>query len=431
MIRHTRGFLGGSRPSSLAALFVGVLVSSTTQRTAAARSRALRASSWSSSGALQQLNVKSVGASVDFIDGYDAGAAGTCDMTSLGGTVCYADHRALLMPPAVVRGLVGRYTFDEPAALDSSGNAHHGSQIIHGPSPAGSGHSAFFQRTFVTLPNSAHLQAEDFSYSLWVYIIEEDDGVGADHAPQWCPLLRKGVHVPEAREFSSSPALLYSHGTGQLRASVTTSLHPASMDGEHVDSNARLLPNRWMHLAIVHHKSKLLLYVNGILDSATTLRGNALPNAHPLYVGGDPFTTQYCEHAVYMDELRIYNTALLPHELQAEGAMALGGADPSFVHLGCTSCDVLQAARSCPANRHVCSSLELHTGAYQVARALGWLRFGAHVWTLAAAHQAQQQPQITGLVPAAAATAALGSHVGPTLGSPTVGLGLCCSGASP
>lgn len=425
---------GGGAAAKSAGLVVVLLAAAGTPRTGAALTRSLRGvpaespgdgSVGEGAGALLQLDARGDAAEGaiggDIGGAFGAGAAASCDLVSLGGTVCYADHRASLTPAATVRGLVGRYTFDEAAALDSSGHGHHGNEIFHGPSPAGTGHSAFFQRTFVTVPNSAQLQKKDFSYSFWVYLIEEDEGASADDAPRWCPLLRKGVHLPTAQEFASSPALLYSHGTGQLRASVTTSLHPASMDGEYVDSNARLLPNRWVHLALVHHEARLLLYVNGILDAVTALRGNVIPNAHPLYVGGDPFTAQQCVHAIYMDELRVYDRALPPHELQAEGAVALGGTDPSFVHLGCASCGLLEASRRCPASRHLCSTVELHTGAFQVARALGWLHFGAHVWTLAALRQAQLQPQAEGFLPTAS---------GSGFGKPTVGLGLCCDGAA-
>merc|ERR1719265_368245 len=109
-----------------------------------------------------------------------------------------------------------------------------------------------------------------------------------------------------------------------------------------------------------------------------------------------------------MDELRVHNHAITPHELQAEAAPALGGADPSFVHFGCIKCSLMEAAKSCPSSRHICSSLELHTGAYQVARALGWIRAGGHVWTYSALNNAK-----------------------PTKApAPSFGLGLCCLGAA-
>jgi len=337
----------------------------------------------------------------------------TCDVTSSGGPVCFAGQQAALLPPAVLPGLVGRYTFDEAAALDSSGYGHHaGADYEHAPAPGGLGHSAKFTKSFVTIPNSKELELKDFTYTFWVFRPEEEGSDPFDDTAQWCPLIRKGVHVATAREFANSPALFLSPSSGQLRLATTTETTQKKSDGEFVDSNARVLPNRWVHVAAVHHSSKLMLYVNGILDSVTVLKSPIMPNKNPLYVGGDPFTTEMCGHTIYMDELRVHNHAITPHELQAEAAPALGGADPSFVHFGCSKCSLMEAAKSCPASRHICSSLELHTGAYQVARNLGWIRAGSHVWTSAALEQAEKDP--------------LGQTTGH--GGPAVGLGLCCDG---
>jgi len=45
------------------------------------------------------------------------------------------------------------------------------------------------------------------------------------------------------------------------------------------------------------------------------------------------------------------------------------------------SCPLEEAVRSCPKDRHICTALELHTGGYLVARSIGWLEGGMHVWT--------------------------------------------------
>jgi hypothetical protein len=98
-----------------------------------------------------------------------------------------------------------------------------------------------------------------------------------------------------------------------------------------------------------------------------------------------------------------------PHELQAQAAQALGGVDPGYVRLGCMKCSVQEAANACPASRHICSSLELHTGGYQVARSMGWLQSSVHLWT----HSAVEEAPAAGMP-----------------GLPQqLGLGLCCRGA--
>jgi len=325
-------------------------------------------------------------------------------------SICFSDKRQPLLPSAVPGGLVAHYDFDADTPIDSSGNGNHAmTELYHGPSPAGSGHSGLFHKSFMMVPDSPMFKTKDFTYSFWIYIVADDEPV---HSQNWCPLIRKGINLPATQQFANAPALLFSHGTGQLRAEMTTTWKGIE-DGENVGSNARLLPDRWMHIAMVHHSAhaSLLLYVNGILDNAMTTQGDMVQNDYPLYVGGDPFTQDQCGFTAYMDELRIYSHAVPPHQLQAEAAPALGGTDPNYVHLGCLSCNLLEAAKRCPKDRHICTSIELHTGGYQVARSLGWLRSHTHVWTHAA------------VVQGAAA------HLQGTADANTVmGLGLCCEG---
>jgi len=337
-----------------------------------------------------------------------------CD-SDLSGSICYAGQQHALMANAVPPGLVGHWDFNSDVPMDSSGNGNHGvTELVHGPSPAGSGHSAAFTKTFMMVPNSAQLKLTDFTYSFWIYLM--DDGTPASatgRSATWCPLIRKGVHMVETEQFAAAPALLFNHRTGTLRAEITTS-YKGTEDGEYVDSNARLLANRWVHIAMVHHSANpsLLLYVNGILDAVLKTQGTMVNNDYPLYVGGDPFSMAQCGFTVYMDELRVYSHAVPPHHLQAEAAPALGGTDPSYVRLGCLKCSLQDAAKSCPANRHICTSMELHTGGFQVARSLGWLAAGTHVWTHAAVTKG--------------ADAEMGAQ-GKTAESSS-GLGLCCEG---
>lgn len=338
-----------------------------------------------------------------------------CDVQS-SGPICYSlsGRKDALLPNAVPRGLVGHWTFDNDAPIDSSGNGNHGvTELIHGPSPAGNGHSAAFAKTFMMVPNSELLKLSDFTYSFWVYLMDDGKPASADGSATWCPLIRKGIHMVKTEQFANAPALLFNRGSGHLRAEVTTSMD-GNEDGEYVNSNARLLPNRWVHMAMVHHSKggRLLLYVNGILDTSLKTKGTLVANDYPLYVGGDPFTMKQCGFTVYLDELRVYSHAVPPHQLAAEAAPALGGTDPTYVRLGCLKCSLEEAAKSCPANRHVCTSIELHTGGFQVARSLGWLAAGTHVWTQAAVVKKANAEQ------GAEGAASESSE----------GLGLCCEG---
>merc|ERR1719265_1734651 len=333
----------------------------------------------------------------------------SCDVSS-SGPICFSGQQQALQPSAIPNGLVGHWNFDGEVAYDASGNGNHGmTRLAHGPAPAGGGHSALFKRSFLMVPNSALLQSAEFTYSFWVYL----QHAGEDNAA-WCPILRKGIHQVETSLYESAPALEFNSRTNKLRVSLTT-IASGVEDLEYAESNARLLPNRWAHIAIVHHSTQrtLLLYVNGIMDKRMKLQGTLVLNNFPLYLGGDPFAVDHCDVTLYADELRAYNRAVFPHELGAEAAPALGGVDPSYVHLGCTGCTLEQAAQSCPASRHVCTAVELHTGGYQVARSLGWLSAGTHVWT----HSAIAKSQAAELGAQAPATAAI-----------QFGLALCCDG---
>jgi len=337
-------------------------------------------------------------------------ASQKCDLAATG-DVCYSGstgQQHVLAAPAVPAGLQARFTFDELMPLDSSGNnLHAATEVRQGPSPAGTGHSAIFDGNVLPIPQSAGLSSQDFTYSFWVYLVADSTHRFQSSSESWCPLMRKGTIQMEAQVFQSAPAIAFQPQSGLIRGIVNTH-KDSSQNGEHVTSNARLPKNRWMHLALVHHtdKKSLLLYVNGVLDSTVQLSSDVLPNDLPLYIGGDAFPMAGCEHTVYLDDLNVYGRALAPHELHAEGLAALG-VDPAFALLGCPSCSLTAAAASCPEDRHICTALELHTGGYQMARGMGWVKAGVHVWTYAQT-----------ATPAGAAGQA-------------AGLALCCEGSSP
>ena len=56
-----------------------------------------------------------------------------------------------------------------------------------------------------------------------------------------------------------------------------------------------------------------------------------------------------------------------------------------------------EAEKSCTGNYALCSSIEIHTGAYQVARNLGWLNWDTYFWTKSALNAREQYAQIKGL----------------------------------
>lgn len=225
-----------------------------------------------------------------------------------------------------------------------------------------------------------------------------------------------------APRYAASPAILFDRETRKLRIELTTNNPDTSgaagnSGGEALESNARLRKGRWFHIAVVRldGQRRTRLYVNGILDASMNTKGYTEPNDEPLYIGSDPLVNDRCDLPMYVDELKVYNRALEPDELQAEAAPALAGVEPSFVRLSCIACPLQQAVENCPAGYHICNSLELHLGGYQVARTLGWLERDARVWSHASAAAIQAPPAAAPVVPGAAQPPAAAAVLAQTL----------------
>mmetsp|Transcript_72626 Transcript_72626/g.200394 ORF Transcript_72626/g.200394 Transcript_72626/m.200394 type:complete len:441 (+) Transcript_72626:167-1489(+) len=312
-----------------------------------------------------------------------------CDVEA-SGPICLGGQSRVLLPPALPEGLVGFWPFDHSLAVDASGNNNHGTgRVRAGPALAGQGSSAFFHRSYIALPGAGALYLSDFSYTFWLYLVEERTGGTPRQGLRTCPLVRKGLErrAPspgqEVQRDAAAPAVLFDRLSRRLRVEVLTVGSEGRAVAEALESSARLAAGRWFHVAVLRIDSQRMtrLYVNGVLDNSKATQGYTSPNHEPLYIGGDPLSHEQCDVPMYIDELRVYSRPLVPDEIEAEAAPALAGIEPSFVRLGCFSCSLETAIQNCPAGYHICSSLELHTGGYQVARALGWLERGAHVWS--------------------------------------------------
>lgn len=252
------------------------------------------------------------------------------------------------------------------------------------------------------VPTSAHFDGPDFAYTLWVLLKRPDADAPAGGS---CTLVRKGGD--KAGAAGASPHIAVD---AENRLSVSLATTSAA---EALTSLARLRFETWYHVAVVRLGAArhVRLYVNGMLDTELVTDGYTEANTHPLVLGSDSPT---CGLTFYLDEVRAYGRAVSADEVGAEAAWALGGVEAAYVRLGCTSCTLDQAMASCPESYHVCTALELHTEAYRVAKSVGWIGKGVHVWTHATEANAAAQSQ---------------SGVGPggTLITDTLGLGLCCS----
>eukprot|EP00928_Gymnodinium_smaydae_P020778 TRINITY_DN18035_c0_g1_i1.p1 TRINITY_DN18035_c0_g1~~TRINITY_DN18035_c0_g1_i1.p1 ORF type:complete len:524 (-),score=108.92 TRINITY_DN18035_c0_g1_i1:108-1613(-) len=316
----------------------------------------------------------------------------------LSGPVCLGGQ--VLLPPAQPAGLVGHWSFDGDEPNDLSGSGAHGSPVVPaGPAFAGQGSSALLTGAGalgggLTIPGVQQLELRDFSYTFWLYLIDHHKAhapLASTSPPHLCALLRKGSDVERA-----APALLFDPASGRLRVTVATAPEAnASLAADEIDgetpvvpegfaSHARLSRGRWYHIALVRldGQKHTRLYINGILDATGASQGHVVPNSEPLHLGsGGAASGPHCNVPMYIDELKIYSRPVTPDELQAEAAPALAGIEPSFVRLACVDCDLRKAVESCPDEYHICDSLELHMGAYHVARSLGWLDRHTYVWS--------------------------------------------------
>ncbi len=79
---------------------------------------------------------------------------------------------------------------------------------------------------------------------------------------------------------------------------------------------APLAVNTWTHLALTYDGATLRLYVNGVQVASQAQTGNLVTSANPLQIGGDSIFGQYFQGTI--DEVRIYNQALSPSEIQTD-----------------------------------------------------------------------------------------------------------------
>ena len=81
--------------------------------------------------------------------------------------------------------------------------------------------------------------------------------------------------------------------------------------------------NTWTHLAVSYDRVTLRLYINGVQAASTPYTGAIATSANPLQIGGDSIYGQYFQGLI--DEVRVYNRALTPAEIQTDMNTAIGG----------------------------------------------------------------------------------------------------------
>jgi chitodextrinase len=100
---------------------------------------------------------------------------------------------------------------------------------------------------------------------------------------------------------------------------------------------APLPANEWTHLAVTYDMATLRLYVNGVEVSSVARTESLATSTHPLEIGGDSIYGQYFEGTI--DEVRIYNVARTPTQIQADMNPLIGSVGLPAVSLSRASID--------------------------------------------------------------------------------------------
>lgn len=297
--------------------------------------------------------------------------APTCDL-SAESSICAFGGKAVVLPRATEKKLVGAYDFDASHSIDSSGFQNHGSAVVPtGPGRLGRGASAYFDGSaWMEVPASESLAhaARRATASFWVYVRPDADFA----VDRTCPVVL--LATPEKAAWSV--------GLNPKQRTVSFEALAGKVAGT---SLAKLRVAQWTHLALVLGRDTLSLYVNGVPDRVVQVDAAAEGAAGAfgalnLYAGRAPWEANECHVPMLMDDLRVYGRAVTSYELGAQSFGALGAVDPAFVRLGKLDATFDEARAACASPYHVCVENDLYAGALQVARTQGWANSGDKFW---------------------------------------------------
>ena len=151
--------------------------------------------------------------------------------------------------------------------------------------------------------------------------------------------------------------------------------------GDFVESVGRIAVQRWVHVAVVRTARVIRLYLNGMLDSRATTDLWTGKNADDLYIGRPPWYDGECEFPYLLDNVKFFTRELSNDEIEIDSSGALDLMEPKQIRLSCQSCSIANAINGCPDKYHLCTTIELHSGGYQVAKINGWLYADSRVWS--------------------------------------------------
>jgi hypothetical protein len=209
--------------------------------------------------------------------------------------------------------LVAAYSFDEgtgTTVADITGHGNNGTIANATWTTSGKfGKALVFNgsSSLVTIPDSQSLRlTTGMSLEAWVNPPAVNSG--------WKDIIYKGNdnYYLEAFSPGGPPAIGIIVGATHTEAFGT----------------ATLTANTWTFLAATYDGNTLRFYVNGTQVSSQPRTGPIITSSNPVQIGGDSMWGHFLQGTI--DEVRIYDVALTPGQIQADMATAVGGSSPAL-----------------------------------------------------------------------------------------------------
>jgi hypothetical protein len=291
-----------------------------------------------------------------------------CDLITEG-AISIENSERILLPNPLIDDLSFYYSFDHNLPLDQSGkNNHPIGKIKPGISFGGNGNSALFDEgnyLEIETNDNNDFSFSDFTITFWFYLLDFNQEINN------CPIIYKG------NEKENSFSISINKENKQFLININ-----GINSEEKFESQSKIVLKKWTHISLIKKGNKLSLYINGILDTLSTLKDEIIKsNDNPLFIGNIPSLKEKCISEFMIDEIRFYKIGLDEDYIQAEASASLGGIEPSFIKIGCLDCTLEKANSNCNEGYKLCTSLELHIGGYQVAKSLGLINSETYIWT--------------------------------------------------
>lgn len=194
-------------------------------------------------------------------------------------------------------GLIGYWKLDESSGSTASDSSSgYSGNLINNPiwqtGNINNGLSLNGTNQYVSVPNTAALKLDGtaYSYSLWFR---------TNNPLKWQGLISK--------EGSSSYI-------ATINANKVLVRHAAAGSFFDLPGTISLTASTWYHLAVVYDRTTLRIYINGNLDTSRNVSQDLSSNNNGPLIFGRFFGGNYL--VGMLDEVRIYNQALTPSEVQ-------------------------------------------------------------------------------------------------------------------